>query len=59
MITCQNATLLEITCRSSNMPTHEIVVLIAHAQKPNLNAYADVSSKVRGPQFDLNINIYL
>ena len=28
-------------------PTHGILVLIAYAQKPLLNAYADVSSRVR------------
>ena len=59
MITCQNATMLEITCRSSNKPTHETLVLVAYVQKPNFNAYADVSSKVRGPQFDLSVNLYI
>ena len=31
-----------------NGPTHQILVLIAYAQKPPLNPYSDISRRARG-----------
>ena len=42
----------------SKGPIHEILALIAYAQKPHLNAHAEVSSGARGLNFDLSLHLY-
>ena len=46
---------LPIIC---NRPEHDILVLIAHAQKPRLNDHADISSGARGLNFGLSLHPY-
>ena len=40
-------------------PAREILVLIAHAQKPSLNARSEVPSRVRDLNFGLSLYRYL
>ena len=53
--TCQNARLLEITCRGSCEPDHEVLVLLS---KPPLNLHYDISNGVRGLNFCLSLYLY-
>ena len=39
-------------------PMHEILVLIAFAQIPHLNTYADVTCKARGSLFSLSLHLH-
>ena len=42
----------------SKGPIHEISVLIVYAQKPHLNAHAEVSSGARGLNFVLSLHLH-
>ena len=49
---------LNCSCQSCNRPEHDILVLIAHAQKPRLNDHADISSGARGLNFGLSLHLH-
>ena len=41
-----------------NVPVHEILVLLANAQKPLSNAYTDISSRARCFNFGLSLHLH-